>query len=225
MTSSELPQAVVDPTPPTVVIVTALDVETKAVLRHLGEDWTDEDLQGTVCYRGVFEGWNVVVVETGPGNSSAAVIAGKVLTHYAPDFALFVGVAGGIKDVELGDVVVASKIHAYESGKDTEEGFESRPNSPLSAHALEQRARAMRKRNEWRRRLDPARKGDIKPALQVGPIAAGEKIVTSGAAPTSERLKKVTATHWLWRWKAGDFLRRCASTPYSAPLFAAFRTC
>jgi nucleoside phosphorylase len=189
MAASELPQAVVNPTPPTVVIVTALDVETDAVLRHLGGNWTDEDLQGTLCYRGKFEGWDVVVVETGPGNSTAGIIAGKVLSHYAPDLALFVGVAGGIKDVKLGDVVAASKIHAYESGKDTDKGFEPRAKSPLSAHALEQRARAMRKRNEWRQRLDPNLKREDEPELHVGPIAAGEKVVASQVAPTAEGLK------------------------------------
>jgi nucleoside phosphorylase len=191
MTSSALPQAVVDPTPPTVVIVTALDVETNAVLRHLGDDWADEDLQGTVCYCGTFEGWKVVVVETGPGNSSAGLISGKVMTHYAPDLALFVGVAGGIKDVDLGDVVVASKIHAYESGKDTKDGFEPRPNSPPTPHPLEQRARAMRKRNEWRRRLDSNLTRERDPELYVGPIAAGEKVVASQEAPTAEFMKKV----------------------------------
>jgi nucleoside phosphorylase len=81
MAPSELPQAVVNPTPPTVVIVTALDVEMNAVLRHLGGNWTDENLQGTVCYRGKFDGWDVVVVETGPGNSAAGIIAG-VARHY-----------------------------------------------------------------------------------------------------------------------------------------------
>ena len=60
MDSPTLPPAVIEPKPQTVVIVTALDVETKAVLRHLGNDWTDETVQGTVFYRGTFETiWSV----------------------------------------------------------------------------------------------------------------------------------------------------------------------
>jgi hypothetical protein len=51
-----------------VVIVTALDLETRAVLRHLG-DWSDDIVeQGTVFYTGRFQEWDVAVVETGPGN-------------------------------------------------------------------------------------------------------------------------------------------------------------
>ena len=71
----------IEPDPQVVVIVTALDVETKAVLRHLGQDWTDEEDNGTVYvyYRGKFQNWDVVVVEAGPGNISAALLAGGAI--------------------------------------------------------------------------------------------------------------------------------------------------
>jgi len=185
-----LPPAAIELKPQTVVIVTALDVETKAVLRHLGNDWTDETVQGTVFYRGTFEGWNVAVVEAGPGNTSTAILANRGFTHYGPDMALFVGVGGGVKDVSLGDVVVGSKVYGYESGKDTASGFRTRPDLSRGAHALEQRARAMSKRNQWRQRLNPALKHREDPELKVGPIAAGEKVVASLRAATAKFLKK-----------------------------------
>lgn len=175
--------------PQVVVIVTALDVETKAVLRHLGDGWTDEQVQGTVYYRGKFESWDVVVVEAGPGNSSAAVLAGGAISRYQPAIALFVGVGGGIKDVKLGDVVVASKVYGYESGKDTATGFKERPDLQRSAHPLEQRARAMCKRNEWRQRLDQ-NIDHGSPELMVGPVAAGEKVVASQRSATAKFLKQ-----------------------------------
>jgi nucleoside phosphorylase len=182
------PNAVIETDPQIVVIVTALDVETKAVLRHLGEDWTDEEVQGTVCYRGKFEDWDVAVVEAGPGNQSTAALADRAIGRYEPNIALFVGVGGGVKDVKLGDVVVASKVYGYESGKDTAGGFKERPDLQRGAHALEQRARAMCKRNEWRR-LDPEIKHET-PELIVGPIAAGEKVVASQRSETAKFLKR-----------------------------------
>jgi nucleoside phosphorylase len=181
--------AVIEADPQVVVIVTALDVEAKAVLRHLGDGWTDEQVQGTVYYRGKFEGWDVVVVEAGPGNPSTAVLASSAISRYQPAIALFVGVGGGIKDVRLGDVVVASKVYGYESGKDTAAGFRERPDLQRSAHPLEQRARAMCKRNEWRQRLDPNIDHD-NPDLMVGPVAAGEKVVASQRSATAKFLKR-----------------------------------
>jgi nucleoside phosphorylase len=127
---------VVEDDTPTVLFVTALDVETKAILRHVGDDWTDEEVDGTVYYRGKFEDWDVVIVEAGPGNTSTAVLASLAAAHFKPDVSLFVGVGGGIKDVKLGDVVVATKVYGYESGKDTSGEFKARPDLDRGAHPL-----------------------------------------------------------------------------------------
>jgi hypothetical protein len=109
----------------------------------LGDDWREEVLRsGTVCYRGTFEGWDVIVVEAGAGNLRAATTAVEAITHYQPDLALFVGIAGGVKDVRLTDVVVASKVYNYEFGRDTAGGFFVRPELNQVAHELEQRAPA-----------------------------------------------------------------------------------
>jgi nucleoside phosphorylase len=171
-----------------VVIVTALDLETRAVLRQLGP-WTEEVVDGTVLYKGTFADWKVAVVEVGPGNIAVAALASRAIGHCRADVALFVGVAGAVKDVDLGDVVVASKVYGYESGKDTTSGFLPRPDLQHSAHGLEQRARAICKRTQWRDRLDRALNQE-KPEIFVGPIAAGEKVVASTRALTAEFLRK-----------------------------------
>jgi nucleoside phosphorylase len=176
--------------PQTVLVVTALDVETRAVLRHIGKDWAEEvDGTGTVYYRGKFENWDVVVVEAGPGNTSTAVLASVAAIHFSPNVSLFVGVGGGIKDVKLGDVVVATKVYGYESGKDTAGGFKPRPDLDRGDHPLTQRARAMRKRNEWHQRLNPDLPA-AEPELFVEPIAAGEKVVASQRSETAKLIKK-----------------------------------
>jgi nucleoside phosphorylase len=172
---------------PVVVIITALAVETSAILRQLGKS-TVETVGGTGFFRGDFEGWDVVVVEAGPGNASAAAIAVRALTHYKPEVALFVGVAGGIKDVAIGDVVVATKVYGYESGKDTAGKFLPRPDVQNTAHELEQRARVMRQQPDWKKRLDPGVK-HAAPAIFVEPIAAGEKVVASTRSPTAKLIK------------------------------------
>jgi nucleoside phosphorylase len=49
------------------VILTALEVETRAVLRQL-KDVQEETVKQTVFHVGRFEEWEVAVAECGPGN-------------------------------------------------------------------------------------------------------------------------------------------------------------
>jgi nucleoside phosphorylase len=74
------------------VILTALDVETQAVLRQLRRRG-EKTIDGTVFYRGRFEDWDIAVAECGPGNTSAAAIAQIGIAGFQPRVALFVGVA------------------------------------------------------------------------------------------------------------------------------------
>ncbi len=98
------PAPLSNPAPPskTAIILTALQVETRAVLRHLA-GWSEEVVEGTVFHRGRFEGWEVAVGEIGAGNATAAAVTQRAVQHFHPQVALFVGVAGGVKDVALGD--------------------------------------------------------------------------------------------------------------------------
>ncbi len=162
------------------VILTALPVEYLAVRSHLQNLIEEIHAQGTIYERGTFrannQNWEVGIVEIGAGNIGAALEAERAIAHFNPDVILFVGVAGGIKDVAIGDVVASTKIYGYESGK-AEQRFKSRPEIGLSAYNLEQRARAEARKGDWTQRLNEVPK--LTPRVFVAPIAAGEKVVTS----------------------------------------------
>jgi nucleoside phosphorylase len=173
----------------TAIVLTAIQSETEAVLRHLTEHGRAR-VADTWFHTGRFVSWTVAIAEVGPGNTRAATVAVRALSHFRPQIAAFVGIAGGVKDVALGDVVVATKVYHYQSGKDTAGGFSVRPDLQNSDHELEQRARILRTSTAWRDRLDGSLWPDNKPNVHVGPIAAGEAVVASRRGRIAAHLKR-----------------------------------
>lgn len=176
---------------PCAVILTAILVEYVAVRGHLSNLKEETHPQGTVYERGNFTAngkiWEVVVGEIGAGNSAAAIEAERAISHFNPHVILFVGIAGGIKDVVLGDVVAATKVYGYESGK-AELEFKPRPNVGQSAYKLIQRSRAEARKPNWLQRLTLPTPTP-KPRVLIAPIAAGEKVVADTKSTTYEFLR------------------------------------
>ena len=184
---------------PRAVILTALPIEYLAVRSHLTAVQEEIHARGSIYERGTFAvgnlTWDVGIAEIGAGNPNAALEAERVIAYFNPDVILFVGVAGGFKkDVDIGDVVVSTKIYGFEWGK-AEETFKPRPEIGLAAYGLEQQARAEARKGEWRERLSidydaavsmSAIQGETEiqqpiPRVFIAPIAAGEKIIASTA--------------------------------------------
>ena len=165
---------------PRAVILTALPVEYLAVRSHLIELQEEKHPQGTIYERGKFasngQKWEVGIVETGAGNAGAAVEAERAIAYFKPDILFFVGIAGGIKDVAIGDVVAATKVYGYESVKVGDHSF-TRPAVVQSAYALVQRAKSEARKEEWLQRLTSNLATQLR--VFVAPIAAGEKVVAS----------------------------------------------
>lgn len=171
------------------LIFTALGLETAAVLNHLSEA---TQVQIGKCWgsTGTFQGMTVGVIEVGPGNSTAAAAAAMALSECASPIAAFLGVAGGVKDVSLGDVVVATKVYGYETGKEKATSFAARGSGHPVDWELEQRARAIRQATDWYARMDFADWGEKRPTIFVEPIAAGEKVIASNRSKTAKLIKE-----------------------------------
>jgi nucleoside phosphorylase len=168
---------------PRAIILTAILVEYEAVRVHLTDLREETHPQGKVYERGKFaaangESWEVGIVEVGAGNSGAAVEAERALQYFKPNVIFFVGVAGGIKDVDIGHVVAATKVYGYESGKAVAKSkFQARPDVWRSTYPLIERSRAESHKSDWLKRL--ASPPNSTPRVWVAPIAAGEKVVAS----------------------------------------------
>src|SRR2546423_8303593 len=93
---------------PCAVILTALPVEFRAVRAHLTNVQEETHPEGTIYKQGAFGGgertWKIGLAQIGAGNPGAAFEIERAIAHFQPSVVLFIGVAGGLKDVKLGDV-------------------------------------------------------------------------------------------------------------------------
>src|SRR5262249_48808446 len=104
----------------TVVVFTALELEYQAVRGYLAEPGLRPHPAGTLFEVGALPGtpWQVALSIVGEGNQAAAVLAERAIAMFQPAMLLFVGVAGALlSDIELGDVVVATRVYGYHGGK------------------------------------------------------------------------------------------------------------
>jgi nucleoside phosphorylase len=110
----------------------------------------------------------------GEGTLTAATLTERVLSWLEPEAVLFVGVAGGLKDdIEIGDVVVATKVYAIHGGKQTPDGFLDRPEAWRASHRLEQAAKeALRGRAHFK------------------PIAVGDVVLTDADSDLTAHIKR-----------------------------------
>ncbi|MFI6338091.1 hypothetical protein [Streptomyces sp. NPDC050535] len=176
-----------------VIVFTALGKEYNAVREHLEGPLAEYDVRGALFEFGTFGGrhakWTVACHETGPGNTAAAALTERAVTAFRPRHIFFVGIAGGLKDTALGDVVAARHIYDYESGKDLEDGFHPRMTTHLSTFDLVQRAQATARDEAWRHRIK-APVTDTVPQAHVKPLAAGSKVVADKRSATALLLER-----------------------------------
>jgi adenosylhomocysteine nucleosidase len=161
-----------------VVVLTALDLEYQAVREMLSVPERRRHASGTLFEVGQLNGsrCRLAIVRTGPGNTASALIAERAIAMFRPRALLFVGIAGALNDeIDLGDVVVATKVYAFHGGKDDRDGFRARPQTWNAPHELEQLAGYIAHSTPWQ----PAGRAGRTPTVHLKPIAAGEVLLDS----------------------------------------------
>jgi nucleoside phosphorylase len=176
----------------TVVVLTALNLEYQAVRGYLDRPQMQPHHAGTLFEVGALPGtsWRIVLAVIGEGNQGAAVLAERAITLFHPAALLFVGVAGALmSDIELGDVVVATRIYSYHGGKEEGQEFLARPRAWDTSHHLDQLARHIARTGRWRPLL-PERAGQRRFAVHFRPVAAGEVVLNSRTSPLAEQIRR-----------------------------------
>jgi nucleoside phosphorylase len=180
-----------------VALLTPIEVERKAILAQLGawEHLTSKKtntLFSVGSFRGLHHNFKIYNQLTGSGLNENAIAIENIMQELEPDLILMVGVAGGLKDVKKGDLVIGERAYGYEKGKLTEEGFLSRPQSYSYSHRLIQQSRKVLDLNTWSARIieaedwpktDPSR-------IFFGPIVSGNKVLADSRAELAQFIKK-----------------------------------
>jgi nucleoside phosphorylase len=180
------------------LIVTALQSERRAVRSHLS-DVCSRHIGAVTADIGTFDtgsdgsGGRAVqigVIEVGPGNIDAATHTTQAVMCLRPSMVLVVGVAGGIKDVAIGDVVVSNKIYWSESGRSEAELDITWPDFGPVSLELVQCARAVASRDEWQSRFFSSEPEAAAPRAWVAPIAVGERVIASSRSAGARRIRR-----------------------------------
>jgi nucleoside phosphorylase len=126
------------------VVLTAIEPEYVAARAHLRSPTQQVWSKGTLFDVGTFQGgdreWQIALAQTGPSGEAAGTHVERAIAQFGPSIAIFVGTAGGLRDVALGDVVAATDVYGYDSGNDTASGPLPRVKTRASAYGLVQLA-------------------------------------------------------------------------------------
>jgi nucleoside phosphorylase len=183
----------------TVVVLTALNVEYHAVRGHLSGLNRYDHEAGTSFEVGRLPGdaGEIAIAVTGEGNLAAAVLTERAISVFHPAALLFVGVAGALYAyLDIGDVVVATKVYAYHGASEEDDGSHARPNAWPAPHSLEQRARHVALNSSWRRLITSPRAAAESsfragaPRVHFRAVAAGDVVLNSSTAPLTQQLHR-----------------------------------
>ncbi|ARO86656.1 hypothetical protein EBAPG3_002055 [Nitrosospira lacus] len=121
------------------------------------------------------------------GNTNSAMAVLDTVARWKTSYILLVGIAGGLKDVAKGDVILADVIYGYEYGK-IEKTFMPRDRNYDADKGLLNGAMAHGISNDWKRLIRARPPTSAEPKVIRGEVASGEKVVDD---PTNAFFERV----------------------------------
>ena len=177
------------------VILTARPVEYQAIVKRLDIEEEPILVNYLVFRSGTFKGrsgksWKVYVTEIGMGNNDAIAATELVIEKLSPDFLLFTGTAGSLKEnkAKLGDVVVAGRIDSYESKRTGQDTSLGRPMVVKTSELVLNFARYcvqvyLEEKNKNKEENHPFHD------VLIEPIVSGEKLLDSEHSDTHKQIR------------------------------------
>ncbi|MCK0202195.1 5'-methylthioadenosine/S-adenosylhomocysteine nucleosidase, partial [Ornithobacterium rhinotracheale] len=94
-------------------IIGAMEVEI-SLLREKIENLEATTLYNFKFYQGNYGNHEIIVVLSGVGKVSAAVATTLLIDHYQPDLIINTGTAGGLQNVRVGDIILATEVRHHD---------------------------------------------------------------------------------------------------------------
>jgi adenosylhomocysteine nucleosidase len=203
----------------TIVIQTALSLEQDAIVSKLNDVTTYEHPLSKTQYRIGYYNSNgnklkIVIGRTNQTNTNAGIETERIIQEFKPTYIFFVGVAGGLKDVKIGDVVIGSDVYGYERGKiDTE--YKIRPRFGFSSYELEAKAVEFASDTNWAQKTEVLSNTNFPDKISVisGTIASGDKVVASINSELYQTLKTFCSHAIAVEMEGLGFLEACRPYP------------
>ena len=202
-----------------IVILTALPLEQDAVVSKLLDvEIYEHPLSGTQYKLGNFishgNKLRIVVGRSNQTNVNAAIETERIIQHFDPSHIFFLGIAGGVKNVSIGDIVIGADVYGYERGKASDE-FLSRPKFAFSSYDLEMKAVDFSNSNEWKTKSFSLRNPKFQKQISVfsGTIASGEKVVASNKSELFKFIKQNISHALAVEMEGLGFLEACRHYP------------
>ena len=213
----------------TVLILSALEKkERQIVLNHLpGHTVIKHPVTETDYYEAIRtvngNTQRIILGKTDQTNYNAGIETERAISHFNPKFIFFIGVAGGLKDVKVGDIVIGQDVYGYERGKadsvkdgeQTKSIFKPRPKFGLSSYSIEKAATGYAHSSEWKNTALTLVDNRFQECIEVytGTIASGEKVDASTKSELHAFLKQNCSHALAIEMEGLGFLESCRAYP------------
>lgn len=203
-----------------IIVMTALELEREAVEKHLlNMEVIKHPSTGTDYTKGNFfvhqKKFDVIVGRTDQTNINAALETERALEFFDPEYVFFVGIAGGLKDVVVGDIVIGADVYGFERGKAEENNFKPRPKFGSSTYELERMAGNYSKSEDWKQKSINLNNPEFSDEIRTytGTIASGEKVDASNTSDLHLFLKQNVSHALAIEMEGMGFLEVCRMRP------------
>lgn len=164
-----------------IVILTPISPEYEAALLHLHQVKAVKEF-AYLCQIGKFKGkttsYQVAICETSSGNLPVALAAKACIQFFQPSYMFLIGTAGGVKQFNIGDIIIGTIGYDYEGGKEYDDGFKARPKVAHSDKKLVALAQKVGQQDNWKSRIKYSiPTNEIK--IKAGAIASGSKVLAT----------------------------------------------